>query len=446
MKKVIGVLALLVLLAALGAGGFYVSQGRLPWERPPAPAPQPVPAPAAPAPPAELPPPTLVGEQPPAAAPAGQQVATLAGFERTVKAKRASELAWDDAKPQMPLYDSDAVRTFDKASASIAFGPNDVVEVDQNSLVIIKPRSPQAQENEISLALLSADLLKSLEARPAAEQSAAIAAAAKERGVTIRPVAPPGGKPVPTRVALKVMPDRTTSVAAISGSLRVVGPKGNEVVLKEKQATRITAAGLVVQPRVLPSAPELVFPQDGATYPFLRKAPHVEMTWKPVAGAKGYRVVMSTDPGFKRVFADERAQAASLDVRSLQPGTYYWRVRAQDADGFEGPYSPVRTVRAVFDDTPPPLAITAPPEMYVSPGSQVTLKGKTESDARVKVNGSPAKVGPDGTFTFDVTLKEGVNLVTVEAVDPAGNAEYGKRLITYKGTKRTGTASVSGNR
>ena len=53
-------------------------------------------------------------------------------------------------------------------------------------------------------------------------------------------------------------------------------------------------------------------------------------------------------------------------------------------------------------------------------------------------------VGPDGTFTFALALKEGVNLVTIEAIDTAGNSEYGKRLITYKGSKRA-TASISGN-
>ena len=131
-------------------------------------------------------------------------------------------------------------------------------------------------------------------------------------------------------------------------------------------------------------------------------------------------------------------------MRVQQPGTYYWRVRAQDADGFAGPYSAVRSVKAVYDDTPPALAILSPPEMFVSPSPGVELKGRTERDARVRVNGQKAAVGPDGSFSFPLTLKEGVNLVTVEAIDAAGNSEYGKRLITYKGSKRA-TASMSGN-
>jgi hypothetical protein len=142
---------------------------------------------------------------------------------------------------------------------------------------------------------------------------------------------------------------------------------------------------------------------------------------------------------------DERVGETTLAVRNLQPGAYYWRVRAQDGDGFEGAYSAVRSVRATYDDAPPPLAILSPPEMFVSPSPQVEVKGRTDSDARVKVNGQRVEVASDGTFATRLPLKEGVNLVTVEAVDPAGNAEYGKRLITYKGSKRPTAAAVQGN-
>jgi len=200
----------------------------------------------------------------------------------------------------------------------------------------------------------------------------------------------------------------------------------------------------VLQPRVLPGSPEPLFPADGATYGFQRKAPKVELKWRPADRGRSYRLVVATDPRFQRIFADEKVDGTSLPVQIRQPGTYYWRVRAQDADGFAGPYSAVRSVKADYDDTPPALAILSPPEMFVAPAPSVELKGKTERDARVKVNGQKVTVGPDGTFTFPLTLKEGVNLVTIEAIDTAGNSEYGKRLITYKGSKRA-TASMTGH-
>ena len=437
-RKGVRVLLIVLVLAAL-AGGLYLYRDLLPGLRPPETAP--VPAPAETPTPVDLPPPVLTGEPEPEAstAPAGA-VATLVGIERSVKARRASEIAWEDARQPMPLFEDDAVRTFERSSATIAFGPDDLLEVDQNALVIIKPRHGGAGESEISLALLSSDFLDSLKSKPAAEQAKAIQVAAAKRQITIRPVAVAGGAGEKTRVALRTMPDQSTSVSSLSGSLRIQGPRGGEVVLKEKMVTRVTEAG-VLAPRLLPGSPNPIFPDDGATYAFAKKTPQVELKWGPADRARDYRLTVATEPSFKRIFADEKVGGTSFRVRVQQPGTYYWRVRAQDADGFVGPYSAVRSVKAVFDESPPPLTILSPPEMFVSPLPSVELKGRTEREARVRVNGQKVTVGADGSFAFSLALKEGVNLVTVEAMDPAGNSEYGKRIITYKGSKRA-TAGI----
>ena len=441
MKKTIRVLAVLLFLAALAGGGFYYFKDSLPGFQPPRPQP-PAALPAETPAQVELQPPVLSGE-PETSAAGGAAMATLVNMERNVKAKRASDLSWEDARQQMPLYENDALRTFDKSSATIAFGPDELLDVDQNALVIIKSRPKGGEDSEISLALLSSDFLDGLASKPAPEQAKAIQAAATSRSLTIRPV-PGSRKPgEKTRVALHTLPDRSTSVAAISGSLKITGPKGGEVVLKEKMVAKVTENG-VLQPRLLPGSPEPLFPSDGATYGFQRKAPRVELKWRAADRGRSYRLVVATDSRFQRIFADERVDGTSLPVQIRQPGTYYWRVRAQDADGFAGPYSAVRSVKADYDDTPPVLAILSPPEMFVAPAPSVEIKGRTERDARVKVNGQKVTVGSDGSFTFPLALKEGVNLVTIEAIDTAGNSEYGKRLITYKGSKRA-TASMSGN-
>ncbi len=436
--KTFRVAALALLLAMLlGGGGFYVYRefGARPaqtggTEFPSQAEPQPVAE--------ELPPPELAD----VALGAGDSIATLVQSERTVKTKRASELLWDDAQLDMELFENDAVRTFDRASAAIAFGPGDIVEVDQNALVIVKRR--EKETNEISLALLSGDLIDSLAAKPAPEQAKILEAESTKRQMTIRRAAgvPPSTK---TRVAIRTLPDRSTTVAAMSGAVQLTTPGRAAVTLNERMITKISPEGIVLKPRMLPGVPALAFPQDGETYTFQRKVPRVEMKWGAVPGARRYRVVVATDVSFRKIFADERVEATSLPIRNLQPGTYYWRVRAQDGDGFEGPYSAVRSVRAAYDDAPPSLAILSPPEMFVSPRPDVEVNGKTDREARVKVNGQKVGVNPDGSFATTLKLKEGVNLVTIEAVDPAGNSEYGKRLITYKGSKRSNSASMSGN-
>ncbi|HXH27516.1 MAG TPA: hypothetical protein VNL37_00620, partial [Candidatus Polarisedimenticolia bacterium] len=375
----------------------------------------------------------------------GGALATLVGFDRTVKAKRADALAWEDAQARMPLYDNDAVRTFEKSTATIAFGQDDVVEVDQNALVVIKPRQKTGDQDEISLALLSPDLIDRLSSKPAAEQKQALEKAAAAREVHIRTLPASAGGSGKTHVAVRSLPDKSTTVSSLSGALQIVGPKGDSVVLKEKMVTRITPQGVIVKPRELPPAPALVSPRDGASYAYLRKSPQVQMSWSTAPRAASYRIVVASDPSFRKVFADERVRTTGFSLR-LQPGTYYWRVRSLDADGFEGAYSESRRLQAMYDDTPPKLTILSPAEMFVSPAPSVELRGRTEGGARVRINGRPVRVAGDGSFTQTVTLKEGVNLVTIEAADEAGNTEYGKRIITYKGAKRSNAAGLSGNR
>src|SRR2546425_2502946 len=281
MKKTITALAVLLVLVALAGGGFYVFKNGLPGLRPPQTRP-PVPVPAETPAPIDLQPPVLSGE-PETPRAGGAAMAQLVNMERTVKAKRASDLSWEDAKPQMPLYENDAVRTFDRSSATIAFGPDDLLDVDQNALVIIKPRPQGAGESEISLALLSSDFLDGLASKPAPEQARAIEAAASSRQVTIKAIPGtrrPGEK---MRVAVHTLPDKSTSVAALAGSLKITNPKGGEVVLKERMVTKITDTGILT-PRLLPGTPEPVFPDDGATYGFQRKAPRVELRWRPEIG------------------------------------------------------------------------------------------------------------------------------------------------------------------
>src|SRR5881396_1517104 len=223
MKKTIRVLAVLLFLAALAGGGFYYFKDSLPGFQPPRPQP-PAALPAETPAQVELQPPVLSGE--PETSPAGAAMATLVNMERNVKAKRASDLSWEDARQQMPLYENDALRTFDKSSATIAFGPDDLLDVDQNALVIIKPRPQGAGESEISLALLSSDFLDGLASKPAPEQARAIQAAASSRQVTIKSLPGTRGAGGKTRVAVHTLPDKSTSVAALSGSLTITNPKG----------------------------------------------------------------------------------------------------------------------------------------------------------------------------------------------------------------------------
>lgn len=53
--------------------------------------------------------------------------------------------------------------------------------------------------------------------------------------------------------------------------------------------------------------------------------------------------------------------------------------------------------------------------------SEYTVSGKVSKAAEVRVNGSPAQVNGDHTFTYTAKLKEGNNRIRIEAADARGN-------------------------
>jgi hypothetical protein len=440
-RRNLGILVLLFVLITIGLGGFYIYTGYGSGRRPSGSGstatgdgttvPELLDGP-------EL---TAEYGQP------GNPLAELVRVRRTVKAKRAEELAWDEAQVTMELFGNDAVRTFDRSTADILFGQGDMVKVDENTLIIITPRRSHHDEDEISVAFLSPDLLEAMRDRPVEEQRQKLLEAAAEREVRISVVATEGVAPSESRLDVKTLSDASTTFASRSGTLRVVGPQGTEVILQENTATRLDEVGdLLKPPRALPAAPDLVKPRHGATYATQRKAPRVRLRWKAVPRATVYRLVVANDPRFEAIFADELLDHTGLVLHNLEPGTYYWRVAAQDAEGFEGRFSDARKLETLYDDIPPNLTIVSPPDMFIAPVPSVDLVGKTDRGARVRVNGEPVTVRSDGTFKHTVSLTEGVKLITVEALDSAGNVKYGKRLIHYRGPSRSKVAVMQGER
>lgn len=88
----------------------------------------------------------------------------------------------------------------------------------------------------------------------------------------------------------------------------------------------------------LPAAPaELLEPQPKEVL----RAERFEHTfrWTAVAEARAYHVEIAREPTFFDLAAERLVNAAETFVRitDLPPGTFFWRVSAVGADGFEGP-------------------------------------------------------------------------------------------------------------
>ncbi|MDD6102197.1 MAG: zinc-ribbon domain-containing protein [Clostridiales bacterium] len=75
----------------------------------------------------------------------------------------------------------------------------------------------------------------------------------------------------------------------------------------------------------------------------------------------------------------------------------------------------------VVDDIPPALTIFENLDGITTEKDKITLTGKTESGATLLINEQPVELKKSGTFSYELSLKDGINEVTVSAKDMAGN-------------------------
>jgi hypothetical protein len=105
-------------------------------------------------------------------------------------------------------------------------------------------------------------------------------------------------------------------------------------------------------------------------------------------------------------------------VTNLQDGTYYWQVRSIGQDGKESIESETYRFTVVPKGTGT-LALEL--NDFTQLGHVIEVKGHTEPNARVMVNGQEAVVGNDGEFHhFTNPLPTGENVITVTAQNSKG--------------------------
>jgi hypothetical protein len=79
------------------------------------------------------------------------------------------------------------------------------------------------------------------------------------------------------------------------------------------------------------------------------------------------------------------------------------------------------------------LAITSPDEATTTNDSRVTISGTTSGKATVIISGgsSDVAIDSDGSFTTSYQLVEGVNELTISAIDVDGHESTALRSVFY---------------
>lgn len=94
---------------------------------------------------------------------------------------------------------------------------------------------------------------------------------------------------------------------------------------------------------------------------------------------------------------------------------------------------PSRTVSVIYSKKEPKLDIESPTNSQEFSGSknQIEIKGVTDPESRVTVNGRILIVGSDGKFTSFYSLSNGENKLEFIATNRAGNQTKKELTVTY---------------
>jgi hypothetical protein len=208
------------------------------------------------------------------------------------------------------------------------------------------------------------------------------------------------------------------------------------VTLGERERVVARAGGGGLGPKTkLPDPPRLLVPDDTAVYDLDRRQP-VTLKWTPVKEAARYRLQIARSRLFipdSIVVVDDRPNPEAT-VTVTEEGAFYWRVATLGKGNLVSEWSPTRRFKVLKGGRTGGGPDTVPPELFLSRpqvnGTLVILSGRAEPGSAVSVNGEATDVDVQGSFKKVISFQtEGVNVITVRAVDGAGNETLRRETV-----------------
>ena len=93
---------------------------------------------------------------------------------------------------------------------------------------------------------------------------------------------------------------------------------------------------------------------------------------------------------------------------------------------------PSKTIKVVYDNEKPLLEIYEPDDAkFIQGDNKIRVRGKTESDAIVSINDSRIITSSNGSFSVEIQLNEGENILNIKASDSALNTNEVLRRVNF---------------
>lgn len=351
--------------------------------------------------------------------------------------RRKDTPEWKSTTMNQELFQGDSLRTLDESKARVKFLNKELLNLDPNSMAVIKPANVDAD----------------------VELKNGSVFAGRARVITANARVTP--RTLDTRYSASIEPDLTTKIEVFKG-LAAVDAQGRRVEVPAGMETRVSPGLAPEVPRPLSNPTDLEsrareFASAAESGGGIALNPKGISAALPEADADtlrqdissthigvpilGYHVQASTDRDFAKIVfdrkydADDRFSAADAH---LSPGAYWWRTAIIDLLGTEGRYDPpryysvgIKHAAAATVDIARSVTLASPIDGATLSDERISVTGIVRDERlTVSVNGQPARVDSDGNFSVSVSLKRGVNEIEVLVSDGKGNQNRLSRRVT----------------
>ena len=347
----------------------------------------------------------------------------------TVQRREPEGRIWNKASVNTILLEGERVRTLSESYAGILFRDESRLRLEENSLALIqRMRSNRlANTEDSSICLLEGDL--------------SVFLAGGRRGDNFRLKIPDIETNIRSSRFWVSRDDKATRFSNYDGELEISTGE-DKLVIGKNQGSVVTRGQKKLELQKLLPKTHLISPPASADVHDGR----LVLEWEPVEGAHSYWLEISNDKAFNRVVLSKKTLTSTRYVRENVPQeVYYWRVAAVDKYSLPGAKSEIRMVNVVKDTIPPYLLITAPTKDAVVRDSIITLAGEAELGATVVAKGDKLELDPKGSFRSWISLSLGLNALSVEARDKAGNVTRQELKVTCLPDTELGVFSFDGS-
>jgi hypothetical protein len=353
----------------------------------------------------------------------GPQTASFTAIDGTVRVKKANSNTWINATFNVPLEKGDVVQTGAEGIAKVVFADNTNYTIKQDSLIVVQENSTNtAQQTQVAVELTTGTVDLSTSSYSQGSKSQVILAGATASiGAESSALVHNDPRADQHEVLLK----RGSGVIA----------RGSEVV-KLGEYERVSFKGnsptLTKVKELAP--PTLISPANVApVFVNVENPAPMDFSWSPVADARQYHLRISRNPYFSSTVYDKKVPVSQVKVSGLGQGAYYWSVQSVDANNKESVESEKNRFTVIARGSEgSEIALELLP--FVQHGHVIEVKGKTEKNARVIINGSEVPyIANDGSFQFFTPpLPNGENLITVTAQNSKGGVKTKQQKVVIQ--------------